>query len=89
MIGQSLYFDNLISRKIMFPCSRKCAQEINVKVGENKRILFDGKEYFSRLPISRREQMIALTLLKTILKFCTTDKLFKKKSLIHFFETWK
>ena len=38
---------------------------------------FDLKQAFSRLPISQRVEIIAPMLLKAILKFCTTNKLFK------------
>ena len=39
--------------------------------------MFNLKQPFSRLPIFQRVEMIAPTLLKAILKFCTTNKLFK------------
>ena len=39
------HFDNLIGGKVLSRFSRKCAPEINVKFGVNKRILFDGKEW--------------------------------------------
>ena len=38
---------------------------------------FNLKRPVSRLPISLRVEMITPTLLKTIVKFCTTRKLFK------------
>ena len=38
--------DDLIGGKILFRFSRKCAPEIHVKFGVNKRIFFDGKEQY-------------------------------------------
>ena len=37
--------DDLIGGKILFCFSQKCAPEIIVKFGVNKRLLFDGKEW--------------------------------------------
>ena len=45
MLVKSCHFDNLIGEKVLFCFSRKCAQEINVKFGVNKRILFGGKDW--------------------------------------------
>ena len=39
---------------------------------------FNPKQPFSRLPISERVEMIAPTLLKAILEFCTTNQLLNK-----------
>ena len=42
---------------------------------------FNLKQPFSRLPISRREEIIAPTLVKAIVKFCTFNKFFELKNL--------
>ena len=44
---------------------------------------FNLKEPFSKLPISQRVKVIAPKLLKAILQFCITNKLFEFKKRIH------
>ena len=39
------------------------------------------KQPFSRLPITQRVERITLTLLKAVLKFCTSNKLFEFENI--------
>ena len=47
----------------------------STKIGTTDKIV--RSKAFSRLPITQKVEIIAPTLLKAILKFCTTNKLFK------------
>ena len=62
--------DDLIGGKILFCFSRNRAPEINVKLGVNKQILFDGKE----LPTKRKTNLIE-TLVHRALMICSKSKL--------------
>ena len=43
---------------------------------------FNLKQAFSRLPITQRVEIIASMLMKAILKFCATSKLFEFKNIL-------